>query len=123
MAGVGSPVSTSRWLCCLEALQNIAKYAEATTARILLRHDGINLAFSVTDDGKGFDRATVSLGSGLTNRADRPAGAGGFVDVVSAPGQGTTVSGGVPVPAWPVHVVAATHASSSSIGPNSDLGM
>lgn len=54
---------------------------------------------------------------------DRLAGAGGFVDVVSAPGQGTTVSGGVPVPARPVHVVAAAHASSSSIGPNSDLGM
>jgi signal transduction histidine kinase len=87
------------YFCCLEALQNIAKYAGATKARLSLRVDGTDLAFSVTDDGSGFDPERTPMGSGLQNMADRLAALGGTLEVHSRPGQGTTVTGRLPVEA------------------------
>ena len=47
------------YFCVLEALQNTAKYAQASAAHVTLCHDGQRLVFTVTDDGKGFDPATT----------------------------------------------------------------
>jgi signal transduction histidine kinase len=50
---------------------------------------------AVDDDGKGFDAAGRSirgLGSGLSSMRDRVRLLGGTLDVVSAPGKGTTIS-------------------------------
>jgi signal transduction histidine kinase len=85
------------YFCCLEALQNVAKYAGATKARISLEANGTDLAFSVADDGKGFDPQRTPMGSGLQNMADRLAALGGTLDVHSQPGQGTTVTGRLPL--------------------------
>ncbi len=85
------------YFCCLEALQNVAKYAEANRVRLRLWTDDANLAFSVKDDGKGFDPVTVPHGSGLQNMRDRLEAIGGSLEVTSAPGQGTTIQGRVPV--------------------------
>ena len=84
------------YFCCLEALQNAAKYAEASTVVVQLREDGDELAFSITDDGRGFDPDTVARGSGLQNMVDRVVALGGDVEVRSEPGHGTRVSGTVP---------------------------
>jgi signal transduction histidine kinase len=51
----------------------------------------------VTDDGTGFDTATASRGTGLQGMADRLAAAGGTLRINSAPGNGTTISGRLPV--------------------------
>jgi signal transduction histidine kinase len=93
------------YFCCLEALQNVAKYADA--ARVTIRLSGGNgqLTFSVTDDGRGFDAATTRLGSGLQNMADRLAALGGSVEVLSRLGEGTTVAGRLPVPAGPAEAL------------------
>jgi signal transduction histidine kinase len=92
-----SHVEAAVYFCILEALQNVAKYASATTAAITLTdHDGA-LAFTVTDDGAGFDPATTDYGTGVQGMADRLAAVGGTIDLTSAPGQGTTVTGRVPV--------------------------
>jgi len=84
------------YFCCLEALQNIAKYANASGAKIQLTSGAGELAFSVTDDGKGFDLASTTLGAGLQNMSDRLAALGGTVDIDSEPGRGTTVNGRLP---------------------------
>jgi signal transduction histidine kinase len=81
----------------LEALQNIAKYAEATCATVRLSHGQERLTFEVTDDGRGFDTARTGYGTGLQGIADRLAALGGSLEVVSAPGDGTTVAGRVPI--------------------------
>ena len=48
-------VESAVYFSCLEALNNVAKYAEAEHVSITLaRRDG-SLAFDVTDDGVGFD--------------------------------------------------------------------
>ena len=81
------------YFCCLEALQNVAKYANASQASVRLAEAEGELRFSVSDDGVGFDPATVKRGSGLQNMADRLEALGGKLEVESAPGEGTTVAG------------------------------
>jgi len=85
------------YFCTLEALQNVAKYAEATAVAVRLRHlDGL-LTFEVTDDGVGFDPKTRGYGTGLQGMADRLAALAGELTVRSSSGAGTTVIGSVPV--------------------------
>jgi signal transduction histidine kinase len=95
----GQDTEAAVYFCCLEALQNTAKYAHATQARICLQAANGTLEFSVSDDGTGYDARQTPMGSGLRNMADRLAALGGQLQVQSAPGQGTTISGHLPVPA------------------------
>jgi signal transduction histidine kinase len=85
------------YFCCLEALQNIAKYARATQARICLQAQNGALCFTIADDGTGYDARRTPRGSGLRNMADRLAALGGGLEVRSAPGQGTTITARLPV--------------------------
>src|SRR5439155_26190762 len=85
------------YFCILEALQNTAKYAGATIASVVLADGGGQLEFTVTDDGAGFDVAAAVAGTGLQGMNDRLAAVGGTLHIESAPGQGTTVSGRLPV--------------------------
>jgi len=85
------------YFCVLEALQNAAKYADASRVEVRLSQDDGHLGFTVTDDGRGFDPATIPPGSGLQNMADRLEALGGRVQVTSTPGRGTMVTGRIPV--------------------------
>jgi signal transduction histidine kinase len=85
------------YFSCLEALQNVAKYATAQNARVTLRYVNSAIVFSVHDDGIGFDPKSTVWGSGLRNISDRVAAARGTVDISSQPGAGTTISGWIPV--------------------------
>jgi signal transduction histidine kinase len=62
----------------------------------------------VSDDGTGYDTRHTPMGSGQRNMADRLAALGGQLDVRSAPGQGTTITGHLPVP-----VTSGDHATGS----------
>jgi signal transduction histidine kinase len=98
-------VETAVYFCCLEALQNVAKYAHARRATVSLRCVGGEIAFSVTDDGEGFDTATVRRGIGLRSMAERVSVLGGVLDVRSHEGGGTTVQGRIPLGVGiPTHV-------------------
>jgi signal transduction histidine kinase len=48
------------YFCCLEALQNAAKYSEASKIEVHLVDGDEALRFSVEDDGRGFDPARWS---------------------------------------------------------------
>jgi signal transduction histidine kinase len=91
-----SEIEAAVYFCCLEAMQNIAKYANASDATIRLGRSNGDLTFEVVDDGRGFDPATAG-GSGLTNMRDRVEAVGGTLEIQSEPGNGTTVLGRVPV--------------------------
>ena len=92
-------VEATVYFCALEALQNVAKYAAADRTVIRLSRANGSLSFEVEDDGRGFDPGAVISGSGLQGMADRLAAVGGSLEIRSAPGQGTTVAGHVPVTA------------------------
>jgi signal transduction histidine kinase len=94
----GQDTEAAVYFCCLEALQNTTKYAHASTARICLQAQNGTLRFIVSDDGTGYDTRHTPKGSGLRNMADRLAALGGQLEVQSAPHQGTTITGHLPVP-------------------------
>jgi signal transduction histidine kinase len=96
------------YFCALEALQNVAKSAEAKRAVIrLATRDGV-LIFAIEDDGKGFDPQQAHKGSGLQNMKDRIEALGGKLSIRSAHGLGTCVSGEVPAAPRPVATAGGT---------------
>jgi signal transduction histidine kinase len=98
--GVGrypQEVEAAVYFCCLEALQNVQKYARASTAAVRLSGKDGCINFAVEDDGAGFDPDQTRRGSGLTNIFDRVDALGGRVEVVSEGGAGTVVTGQIPV--------------------------
>jgi signal transduction histidine kinase len=75
-----------------EALHNAVKHAHATDVHIRLWAEDDWVLVEVTDDGVGFDVAAVPPGHlGLRTMAERMVQIGGTVQIVSAPGSGTTV--------------------------------
>ena len=78
-----------------EALANVAKYAQATTAAITVTATDEHATLSVTDDGIG--GAGTARGTGLAGLADRLGAIGGNLSLSSTPGTGTTVTATAPL--------------------------
>jgi signal transduction histidine kinase len=85
------------YFCVLEAMQNVSKYAQASGIELLLRTSDGSLTFEVRDDGVGFDPQTHTPGTGIQGMQDRLDAVGGSLLVTSTPGDGTVVTGSVPV--------------------------
>lgn len=68
-----------------EALTNIQRHAEATTASVRLTLFSTSLELRVQDDGRGMPVDTVSEGFGLRGMKERIEHLGGSVDVESTP--------------------------------------
>jgi signal transduction histidine kinase len=95
----GQDIEAAVYFCCLEALQNIGKYAAAAEVRICMAARDGSLQFTVSDNGAGYDAGRTPMGSGQRNMADRLAALDGRLEVRSVPGQGTIVSAHLPLPA------------------------
>jgi two-component system, NarL family, sensor kinase len=89
-------VEAAVYFSCLEAIQNATKHGAGREVVVELDHEGPALAFTVTDDGVGFDPQAARRGAGLTNLRDRIGSLGGEVAVRSGIGTGTVVRGRVP---------------------------
>jgi signal transduction histidine kinase len=114
-------IEAAVYFCCLEALQNACKHAgERATIRLRVREEPGTLTFEVIDDGVGFEATGHGPGAGLRNMTDRVGAFGGCLLVESAPGEGTRVTGAVPVPA-PVGV-AGQQAAADPVPGGIDLG-
>jgi len=108
-------VETAVYRTAQEALQNVAKHAGAQSARIRLSQHASRVVLEVSDDGSGFDpeaqRAASEpdrgmprpTGLGLSGMRERAELLGGTLELISAPGRGTTVRLAVPFtpPAFP----------------------
>jgi signal transduction histidine kinase len=90
-------VEAAVYFSCLEALQNVVKYAEASSATVILAQSNGHLTFEVVDDGRGFDPAAERDGSGLQGIADRLGALHGEVTIRSEPGAGTRIRGRIEV--------------------------
>ena len=91
-------IEATVYFCVLEALQNAAKYSQASSVTVALAADDEALGFEVSDDGMGFDPASTARGTGLQNMTDRIDSLGGSLTVRSSPRAGTTLNGRIPIP-------------------------
>ena len=93
-ARLPAQVELAAYFVVCEALANVAKYAEATTASVRIsRRNGVAVV-EIADDGVG--GADESAGTGLQGLADRVAALDGTLRILSPPGAGTVVSAELP---------------------------
>ncbi|MBT3995922.1 MAG: hypothetical protein HOF01_08995 [Chloroflexi bacterium] len=81
------------------AMGNVAKHAEATICKVSWDYDEIDqqLVMTVSDDGKGFDPATLrQTGLGMVNIGDYADAMSATLDIDSAPGVGTNLKLTIP---------------------------
>jgi len=82
-----------------EVINNIIKHASATKISISLNRIQSDFLLSITDNGIGFVAEDVSKkGMGLSNLSRRTNAIQGELDIISAPGKGTTIAIKVPYP-------------------------
>ncbi|MBI4308229.1 MAG: HAMP domain-containing protein [Chloroflexi bacterium] len=103
-AELPSTVDTAVYRIAQEAINNIAKHAHATSAKITLRMEDGVLWGEVSDDGQGFRLLPVKTptgpptrGLGLQGMQERAALLGGKLFVWSEEGKGTRVSFSIPL--------------------------
>lgn len=90
-------VESAVYFTVLEALQNTAKYANATHATVTLTETNGDLQFEIRDNGDGFDPTTITRGAGLNGIGDRIDTIGGTWTLHTTPGEGTTITATIPV--------------------------
>ena len=78
-------------------MQNVAKYAHARSVAITVSAADGHLIFRIADDGVGFDPSATGYGTGLLGIADRLAVLDGSLTVDASPGNGTRITGSLPV--------------------------
>lgn len=80
------------YLFCKEAINNAVKYSNASMLDLTIRESGDQIEFSLTDNGKGFDAATVKRGNGLNNMQKRADEIGGLFTIRSKHQEGSSLS-------------------------------
>jgi signal transduction histidine kinase len=91
-------VEAAAYFCCVQALEDVARYAGAgARATVRVWNEESSLLFEVVDDGVGFDENAGPRGPGLANIADRLGALGGLLTVSSQADRGTRVLGRIPI--------------------------
>lgn len=80
-----------------EAMNNIAKYSNATEAYLELSVINGNCILNITDNGIGFNKTTITPGNGLMNMERRALELKGKLSIESTVGQGTIIRSIFPV--------------------------
>ena len=88
----------------LEALNNVREHAKTASADVVLEYRPHDVRLHVTDDGVGFDPASIAepggermRGFGLASMQERARLVGGRLEIRSAPGAGTEIEAILPV--------------------------
>lgn len=82
-----------------ESLTNIARHAQASAVTIELTHSRQQIILRIQDNGQGYERAQHHAGLGIGGMQERLSLLNGSLDLRSEPGQGTTVTAQLPLPA------------------------
>jgi signal transduction histidine kinase len=88
-------VEVAAYYLVSEALTNVFKHSDATSASVSVTRRGTELVVAVADDGTGgADRVT---GSGLRGLTDRIEALGGRLEISSPPSAGTRLRAEIPL--------------------------
>jgi signal transduction histidine kinase len=79
-----------------EALNNVLRHADTERATVEVVENDVNVRVMVSDEGRGFDPEGRFDGFGLVGMRERVTLSGGSLEVVSAPGEGTTIAAVLP---------------------------
>jgi signal transduction histidine kinase len=94
---IGPEVEEQLYRLGQEALANVVKHAQASTATVRIAATGDTVSIEVSDDGRGFDPAAVGPEHfGLRSMRGRVAELGGHLELASTPGRGTVLRVVVP---------------------------
>jgi len=102
-SGISSETETTLYRIVQEALNNVAKHADAKRVSLVLHRGDFHVQAIIEDDGRGFDATSalqVSNGRGrlgLVGIQERLVLAGGSLQIESAPGVGTSLRVRVPI--------------------------
>lgn len=96
---VSAEVGLAGYRIAQEALTNVTRHADASTAVVRVRFDDHQIAVEIEDDGNGAPMASVGSGSGLRGMAGRATALGGEFAAGPLPGGGFRVSARLPEPA------------------------
>jgi signal transduction histidine kinase len=88
-------IESATYFLVAEALTNVAKYAEATSAHVTVARENGAALVEISDDGIG--GADPAAGTGLAGLVDRIAALDGTLEVDSPAGEGTTIRAAIPV--------------------------
>ena len=80
-----------------EAMNNIAKYSDATQAMVKLEFAGKSLLLEIADNGKGISDVDQRTGNGLHNMKQRTESLGGQFRVNSSKNEGTIIRCSIPI--------------------------
>jgi signal transduction histidine kinase len=88
-----APLETALFRIVQEALNNVAKYAQARRVEVVMTRDRKGVTLRIADDGRGFDPEAPRPGThlGLWSMRERVEQLGGRFETESAPGRGTTL--------------------------------
>ena len=90
-----------------EALNNVARHSQAHRVSVRMRFSDADVRVTVSDDGTGFTPGRVGDATlGIMGMTERAGLVGGRLEVVSAPGKGTTVRAEVPLAGLAAHAGA-----------------
>jgi signal transduction histidine kinase len=95
---VRGEVRQNIFLIFKEALNNMIKYADASTCSVNLKLSDNNFILEISDDGVGMSGEVNGSGNGIPNIKKRVLQLGGVIDIKTAPGKGTTISISLPYP-------------------------
>jgi len=94
---LASSVETALYRLVQEALNNVTRHAQAKCVTVRLQRDARVIRCTIGDDGVGFDVTSVfarkrEQGLGLIGMRERVNSVGGTLQIISAPGGGTTIA-------------------------------
>lgn len=94
---VNFEVSTALFRIAQEGLNNIVKYAGATSVNLHVIEKEEEIYLMLEDNGKGFDVTSRKEGMGLQNIHERAELLNGTAQIHSTPGEGTTIEVFIPI--------------------------
>ena len=91
MRQVPSDVEVMFYRIAQEALNNVARHAQATQVDVVLEDRGESTVLIIEDNGRGFDPSQQTGSLGLLGMRERASLVGATLDIESAAGKGTTI--------------------------------